>query len=184
MTEDAMPATPEQPLAAATAPLPVPPQPEPVAYQPLAPPQAAPVAYQQPAPPAYGQPYMPMPLSGAGALGKVRGTGICMLLAVVTLGIYPIVWYYKVHEEMKRHRGTGLGGGLALVLAIFVGIAMPYLTSSEVGDLYEGRGHAKPVSGLTGLWSFPGVVLIVGPIVWFVKTNGALNAYWRSLGAR
>jgi len=26
--------------------------------------------------------------------------------------------------------------------------------------------------------------VIVGLIVWFVKTNGALNAYWRSLGAQ
>jgi hypothetical protein len=42
---------------------------------------------------------------------------------------------------MKHHTGEGLGGGIALVLAIFVGL-----------------------------------------IVWFVKVNGALNAYWRSLG--
>jgi hypothetical protein len=106
-----------------------------------------------------------------------------MLLAVVTFGIYPIFWYYKVHDELKRYRGTGLGSGLALVLAIFVSIVMPYLTSSEIGEAYEAQGRAKPVSGLTGLWYFPGVFLIVGPIVWFVKTNGALNTYWRSLGA-
>ncbi len=29
-----------------------------------------------------------------------------------------------------------------------------------------------------------GWFLFVGLIVWFVKTNGALNSYWRSLGAR
>jgi len=28
------------------------------------------------------------------------------------------------------------------------------------------------------------VFLLAGPLVWFVQTNGALNAYWRSLGAR
>jgi len=120
---------------------------------------------------------------GTGQLGQVRGTGITMLLFFVTLGIYGFYWYYVTHEEMKRHNGRGLGGVLALVLALFVGIVMPYLTSDEVGNLYEARGQPKPVSALTGLWSFPGIFILVGPIIWFVKTNGALNDYWRSLGA-
>ncbi len=107
-----------------------------------------------------------------------------MLLMVVTLGIYALVWYYQTHDEMKRHAGQGLGGGIALLLAWLVGIVMPFITSAEVGALYERRGQAKPVSGTTGLWSFPGVFLLVGPLVWFIKTNGALNAYWRSLRAQ
>jgi F0F1-type ATP synthase membrane subunit c/vacuolar-type H+-ATPase subunit K len=133
--------------------------------------------------PAPGGGYFPA-TQVTGAVGKVRGTGVCILLMIVTLGIYGLFWYYQTHEEMKRHSGQGLGGGLALVIAIIVGIAMPYLTSNEVGGLYERRGQAKPVSALTGLWYFPGIFLFfIGPIVWFVKTNGALNAYWRSLGA-
>ena len=44
---------------------------------------------------------------------------------------------------MKRHSGQGLGGGLALLLAFFVGFVMPYLTSNEVGDLYERSGRAS-----------------------------------------
>jgi hypothetical protein len=131
---------------------------------------------------SYG--YQPVALRNGPPIGKVRGTGVCILLTIVTLGVYPLIWYYQVHEEMKRHKGTGLGGGLALLLALLVGIVMPYLASNEVGELYSRRGQAKPVSGLTGLWYFPGALLIVGPLVWFVKTNGALNAYWRSLGAR
>ena len=85
---------------------------------------------------------------------------------------------------MKRHSGEGLGGVLALVLSIFVGICSPYLLSHEVGGLYERRGQRKPVSALTGLWVFPGIFILVGPIIWFVKSNNALNEYWRSLGAR
>lgn len=118
-------------------------------------------------------------------VGKIRDTGTCFLLMIVTLGIYGLVWYFKTHEEMKRHTGTGLGGGIALVLAIFVGIVMPFLNSNEVGHLYERRGQKPPVSALTGLWVLLlGWFFFVGAIVWFVKTNGALNAYWRSLGAR
>jgi len=79
------------------------------------------------------------------------------------------------------HTGDGLGGGLALLLALLVGIVMPFLTASEVGRLYERRGQRPPVTGITGLWI---LLPLVGAIVWFVKTNGALNTYWRSLGAQ
>ncbi|MBB6627134.1 DUF4234 domain-containing protein [Nocardioides sp. KIGAM211] len=113
----------------------------------------------------------------------MRGTGLCIVLAIVTIGIYAIVWFVKVHGEMKRHSGQGIGGGLAFVLAFFVGFVIPYVTSHEVGGLYERAGREKPVSATTGLWYFPGSLIIVGPIVWFVKTNGALNEYWRSVGA-
>ncbi|MCW2845959.1 MAG: hypothetical protein JWN22_3875 [Nocardioides sp.] len=127
--------------------------------------------------------YAPQRL-GAGAPGQIRSTGLCILLAIVTLGIYSLFWFFKTHEEMKRHSGNGLGGGLALVLAFFVGIVMPYITSNEVGALYDRAGQRRPVSAATGLWYFPGAFVLVGPLVWFIKTNGALNAYWRSQGVR
>jgi hypothetical protein len=118
-----------------------------------------------------------------GPMGQVRGTGVTFLLFIVTFGIWGLVYTYQTHEEMKRHSGEGLGGVLALVLSIFVGIVSPYLLSHEVGGLYERRGQRKPVSALTGLWVFPGIFILVGPIIWFVRSNNALNAYWRSLGA-
>lgn len=120
------------------------------------------------------------PQAVAGSIGKIRGTGVSILLCIVTLGIYSVVWYYKTHQEMKNHSGVGIGGGIALLLSLFVGIVMPFLTAGEVGNLYQRRGQAKPVSAITGLWL---LLPLVGPIVWFVKTNGALNGYWRSLGA-
>lgn len=125
-------------------------------------------------PPSYGQ---------LGPVGKVRGTGTAILLSIVTFGIYTLVWTYSVHKEMKEHSGQGLGGGVALLLQFFVGIVMPYITSSEVGSLYRRAGREAPVSGATGLWYLPGIFILIGPLVWFVKTNGAINDYWRSLGA-
>jgi hypothetical protein len=129
--------------------------------------------------PAGGYPAMAPPI------GQVRSTGTCVLLTIVTLGFYTWYWYYKTHEEMRQHTGVGIGGVLALVLAILVGIVMPFLTSHEVGGLYERRRQAPPVTALTGLWALLlGWFFFVGLIVWFVKTNGALNDYWRSVGAR
>lgn len=106
-----------------------------------------------------------------------------MLLFVVTLGIYGYVWYYLVHEELKQHTGRGLGGLVALLLALFVTPVVPFFTSDETGKLYEARGQEKPVTAMTALWYFPGILLVFLPIVWFVKTNGAINEYWKSLGA-
>ena len=159
------PAQPDEapvPSAAPREPEPVPPTPD------------APVAVA----PAYG---VPMAL---GPAGQVRSTGTCVLLTIVTLGFYTWYWFYKTHDEMKRHTGDGLGGGIALLLTIFVGIVMPFLNSHEVGKLYERRGQAQPVSAVTGLWYLLlGWFFFVGAIVWFVKTNRALNDYWESQGA-
>ena len=141
---------------------------------PAAPP-APPAAPQYAAPPAYA--------AAGGQVGKVRGTGMCILLLIVTLGFYSWYYFYSTHEEMKRHSGRGLGGVVALILAILVGFVLPYTMSNEVGDLQAAAGRKKSVSAATGLWYFPGMLILVGPIVWFVKTNGALNDYWKSMGA-
>jgi uncharacterized protein DUF4234 len=141
-------------------------------------------------PPSYGYAGQPMPAattqyaSPVGPPGRLRPTGMTILLFFVTLGIWGFIYYYQVHEEMRRHSGQGLGGVLALVISIFFGLVSPFLLSHEVGQLYERRGQEKPVSALTALWFFPGILILVGPFIWFVQTNNALNEYWRSLGVR
>jgi hypothetical protein len=130
------------------------------------------------------QPYPGQLYAQPGPMGQVRGTGLQILLFVVTLGVWGYVYLFQSHEEMKRHTGVGIGGVVALLVNLFVGMASPYLLSQEVGGLYERSGGRKPVSALTGLWFFPGIFILVGPLIWFILTNRALNDYWRSLGAR
>lgn len=137
----------------------------------------APEPGQQPvAPPSpeYGPEYTWAPLGNGqygwvpftdGPPGKVRSTAVVLLLAIVTFGIYTYVYNYKVHDEMKRHSGRGLGGGIALLLTFLAGVAMPFLTPNEVGNLYARKGRPKPVSALTGLWLM--VPAIVGYAVMF-----------------
>jgi hypothetical protein len=134
--------------------------------------------------PPYPAHLAPPSRENRGPVGQVRGTALQILLFVVTFGIWAVVYLFQSHDEMKRHSGEGIGGLLALLVAFFAYMASPFLLSHEVGGLYERRGLRKPVSALTGLWFFPGIFLLVGPIVWFVLTNNALNRYWRSEGAR
>jgi hypothetical protein len=112
--------------------------------------------------------------------GSPRKVGIVILLYFVTFGIYGLYWYYITHDEMKRETDEGLGGGIALLIAVFAGIVMPFITANEVGRLYEKAGQAKPVSASTGLWAVPGFLIIVGPFIWIAKVQGALNRYWEA----
>ncbi|MGY1743652.1 MULTISPECIES: DUF4234 domain-containing protein [unclassified Blastococcus] len=137
--------------------------------------------------PGYGQP-MPAAPPGqwharpTGPPGRIRPTGLMILLFFVTIGIWGFIYYYLVHEEMKRHSGEGVGGVIAVLIAIVFGLINPFLLSHEVGQLYERSGRQPPVTVLTALWFFPGMFIIVGPFIWFVRTNRALNDYWAAQG--
>jgi hypothetical protein len=161
------------------------------AYAP-AQPQYAPGQYQphqtqynqQPVP--YGTPHH-LSAQGAplGPIGKVRSTWAVIGLSIITFGIYSLYYYFVTHEEMKQHSGDGVGGAIGLVLAIFtLGLVTPFVLPHEVGNLYTRQGRNRPVSATTGLWVLLGSIILIGPLVWLIKTNGALNAYWRSVGAR
>ena len=120
---------------------------------------------------------------GAGPLGKPRGVGFGIFLFVITFGVYSFYWVFKTQEEMKRHTGDGLGGVVGLVVWILIGAVSAFVIPSEVGTMYAKDGREKPMTGWTGLWLFPGAILIIPAIVWFVKIQRALNRYWESKGA-
>jgi hypothetical protein len=113
-----------------------------------------------------------------GPLGQPRGIGFGILLFIVTLGFYGWYWVFKTHEEIKQHTGEGLGGVLGLVVWILVGFVSAFVIPSEVGKMYKKDGREPLITGWTGLWLVPGVILIIPAIVWFVKLQGALNRYW------
>src|SRR5262249_58448918 len=84
--------------------------------------------------------------SGGRPLGKPRGWVVVFFLGLITLGIYWLVWTYKVFQEMKDYSGQGIGGLVGLILAIFVNVVNWFIMPAEVGDLYGGggRGSAPP----------------------------------------
>jgi Domain of unknown function (DUF4234) len=113
-------------------------------------------------------------------MGQPRGIGFGILMYVVTLGFYSWYWVYKTEEEIQAHTGEGLGGVLGLVVWILIAPVMGFVIPSEVGKMYARDGRETPMTGWTGLWLFPGAILIIPAIVWFVKVQGALNRYWES----
>jgi hypothetical protein len=118
-----------------------------------------------------------------GPLGSPRGIGFGILLFIVTIGFYSWYWVFKSQEEVKQHSGEGIGGVVGLVIWILLSIVSAFVIPSEVGKMYKKDGQEPPVTGWTGLWLFPGAILIIPAIVWFVKVQGALNHYWTGKGA-
>ena len=114
----------------------------------------------------------------AGPPGQPRGIGFGILMFIVTLHFYSWYWVFKTQEEIKQHTGEGLGGVLGLVIWILLNPVEAFVIPSEVGKMYAKDGQQRPMSGWTGLWLFPGGILIIPAIVWFVKVQGALNRYW------
>ena len=118
-----------------------------------------------------------------GPLGQPRGIGFGILLFIVTIGFYSWYWVFKTQEEVKQHSGEGVGGVIGLVIWILLSVVSAFVIPSEVGKMYKKDGQEPPITGWTGLWLFPGAILIIPAIVWFVKVQGALNRYWTGKGA-
>ncbi len=143
------------------------------------PPDAPPPGMPPPSspPPATAGTWTP---AAAGPIGKPRNIGISILLAIVTLGIYALVWTYKTYDEMKKHTGEGLGGGIGLLLGILVGPVTYFVVPSEIKRMYERDGRTTDLTALWGLWI---LLPLLGAFIWFFKVQGALNDYWISKGA-
>jgi hypothetical protein len=130
-------------------------------------------------------PYSPPPLpatsaAAEGPIGRPRGVAFVIVLSIVTFGIYHFYWVFKNFDEMQRHTRQGIGGVLALVIAIVLHIVIWFVMPSEVGRMYRDDGRVGPMTGWTGLWLF---LPIVGWFVWTIKIQRALNAFWESKGA-
>ena len=115
-----------------------------------------------------------------GEPGQTRSIGLSILYAIITLGIYALVWVYKTHNEIKRYSGNGVGGVVGLVIYLVISPVTYFIVPSEVRYMYEDLdGGTSPVRGITGLWI---LLPLIGSIIWFVKVQGALNRYWQSKG--
>jgi Domain of unknown function (DUF4234) len=109
------------------------------------------------------------------SLGRQRNGVVVILLSLITLGIYWLVYVYKTHNEIKQHSGLGLGGGVALLLAIFLGFLTPFLLGNDVHRARTAMGLPPRVSWLTGFWT---LIPLLGLFIFAVAVQNALNDYW------
>lgn len=127
-----------------------------------------------------------LPIAGAGASAKVRSPVAVAILAVVTLGIYVLFWWYFVNRELAdygRAKGTSeLGDSPAKsVLALFPGglIIVPAIwtmvtTFKRVQAAQRHSGEASTINGWLGLVLY----LVISPALWAYMQSG-LNGVWK-----
>jgi hypothetical protein len=115
-----------------------------------------------------------------GAPVKVRHPLAPLGLAIVTLGIYQLVWYYKINAEL-RSQGEDVSPGVAL-LAVTLGLVLivpPFVslfnTAERIRRVQERAGVTLTISPVLAL------ALMFIPLVNIFQTaymQGALNAAW------
>jgi len=124
----------------------------------------------------------------AGTTAKIRNIIAVPVLAIITLGVYLVVWWYKINREMAdlgRARGTdelGDSPGKS-TLALFPGalIIVPALwttvtTFQRVQKTQKLTGQS-PINGWLGLVLY----LVFSPAL-YSYMQSALNGVWRSIG--
>ncbi|MCL6091716.1 MAG: DUF4234 domain-containing protein [Actinobacteria bacterium] len=75
-----------------------------------------------------------------GPPGRARPVAKCILLFIVTFGIYSYFWAYAVHEELKSRTHNGMGGLVAVLLWFFLSPVVAFTLPHEVEQAYKARG--------------------------------------------
>jgi len=111
----------------------------------------------------------------AAVRGKTRSPVGVWVLSIITLGIYYMVWWYKINKELRDyHNSIQVSPGLA-TLATIVPIASwvtVYTTGSRIGQAQILGGFGSSCSGGLGL---------LGAFFFGVHTiyyQGQLNRLW------
>ena len=97
------------------------------------------------------------PPGSAIPLGKDRSPAAVLGLSIITLGIYYLVWYYKINAEIRRHDpDIRVSPGLA-VFAMFIPIAnwiSGYSTAARIRQMQLDDGATQTISPVVALLLF------------------------------
>lgn len=111
-------------------------------------------------------------------VGKQRNAGLVILYSIITLGIYHLVWYYKINKEIALHDPEQrFSPGLA-TWALFLPIASwvtLYNTANRIKIMQiqdNSRDLISPGAALA--WA------ILFGLGYYVVIQGALNNHWHA----
>jgi hypothetical protein len=116
-----------------------------------------------------------------GQVYKKRGPLNVWLLSLITIGIYGLVWYYKINDEARRYlKDESIRPGLA-VLALFPGaliIIPPFISIYRAGEriqrMEERAGVSRQVEPVLGL------LLLLLWSLYPIYYQAHLNSVWDS----
>jgi hypothetical protein len=116
---------------------------------------------------------------------KIRNPFLVFLWSLITLGIYYVIWYYKINRELRDASGVNVSPWVAL-LAVTLGwiVIIPpfvswYRTFQRIVEAQRHAGLAREASPVLGFILFVIAVFLV-PIE-VVYAQDELNGVWRTL---
>jgi Ca2+/Na+ antiporter len=115
---------------------------------------------------------------------KIRNPFLVFVWAFLTLGIYYVVWYYKINRELRDACGIEVSPGVAL-LAIFPGalIIVPpfiswYRTFERIEQAQQRAGMQQRVSPVLGFILYV-IAFFLLPVE-LIYAQDELNKLWRT----
>jgi hypothetical protein len=129
-------------------------------------------------------------IAGAGSTAKLRNVVAVAILAVVTLGIYLVYWWYQINRELAdfgRARGTAeLGDSPGKsTLALFPGVLLVVpaiwttVTTFKRVQAAQRLTDQSPINGWLGLVLY----VVITPAMYAYMQSG-LNGAWRTQGGQ
>lgn len=119
-----------------------------------------------------------------GTTVKIRNPFLVFLWSIVTLGIYYLVWYYKINRELRDASGIDVSPGVALI-AISIGwlVIVPpfvswYRTFQRIAEAQKRGGITSEANPILGFILFVIAVFLVPVEV--VYAQDELNKIWRT----
>jgi hypothetical protein len=114
-------------------------------------------------------------IGGTNERGKVRNPLAPALLPFVTLGIYTLVWYYKINKELAslgrarntEELGKSPGTSLMAVLLGWILIVPPFLS---IYNTWKRKVAAERLTGRDGMEAGLGFLLsiLIGPVGYYL----------------
>lgn len=120
-------------------------------------------------------------------LGVERMIFTPLLLGILTLGIYELVWLYKIHNEMLNHTGDvnikpGMAIGLLFipVVNLFWAIYLVFHVPGLIKQMELQDNIPMEEQTNAGMIGVIGIIPFLGTLLWAALVQNALNRHWRS----
>jgi hypothetical protein len=130
-------------------------------------------------------------IAGAGSTAKIRNIVAVPVLAIITLGVYLVVWWYRINRELAalgRARGTTELGDSPVksTLALFPGMLLIVPALWTMVTTFQRIQRAQRLDGENPINGWIGLILylVFSPALYAYMQSG-LNSVWRqqTLGA-
>ena len=111
-------------------------------------------------------------------LGKERNILAVFFFTIITFGIYWLVWYYMVNEEMRQHsRSIDVAPGLAVLCQFIpiVHLVSRYNTADRILTLQRECNEPGRISPLAAILF--AIFIPVGIYTYMIQSS--LNNHWR-----